>query len=151
MSLQASCLSLMDRLAGVPDFDYFLDPALLLQLQANSNQIWATTPNDPVSQLWVLFRLGTPLACILNSIRPPNQQLSVNNADLSFANINTCKERVFHFIVACLQDLNFTHENVFTISELYHDNPEGFLKVLNTVGKVLDRLEANPSQRATAV
>ncbi|OAQ31529.1 CDC24-domain-containing protein [Linnemannia elongata AG-77] len=151
MSLQASCLNLMDRLAGVPDFDHFLNPTLLLQLQANSNAIWETTPNDPVSQLWILFRLGTPLACILNSVRPPNQQLNVDSGDLSFANINACKERVFHFIVACLQDLHFTHENVFTISELYHDNPEGFLKVLNTVGKVLDRLEASPGLGATAV
>ncbi|KAG0304282.1 hypothetical protein BGZ97_001559 [Linnemannia gamsii] len=151
MSLQASCLDLMGRLAGVPNFEHFLDPALLLQLQANSNAIWETTPNDPVSQLWILFRLGTPLACILNSVRPPNQQQNIDNEDLSFANINTCKERVFHFIVACLQDLHFTHENVFTISELYHDNPQGFLKVLNTVSKVLDRLEASPNPGATAV
>ncbi|KAF9079886.1 hypothetical protein BGX29_006167 [Mortierella sp. GBA35] len=149
MSLQASCLNLIDRLAGVPDFNQFLDPALLLQLQANS--IWETTPNDPVSQLWILFRLGTPLACVLNSVQPPNQQVNIDNGDLSFANINTCKERVFHFIVACLQDLQFTHDNLFTISELYHDNPEGFLKVINTVGKVLDRFEANPSLGARAV
>ncbi|KAF9079794.1 hypothetical protein BGX29_002078 [Mortierella sp. GBA35] len=126
MSLYQSCLNLIERLAGVPGFEHYLDPDLLHHLQADS--AWAATPNDPVTQLWILFRLGTPLACILNGLRP-HQQLNIHSADLSLANVNACKEWVFHFIVACLQDLKFEKENVFTISELYHDNTNGFVKV----------------------
>ncbi|KAG0375824.1 hypothetical protein BGX24_008618 [Mortierella sp. AD032] len=129
MSLYQSCLNLIERLAGVPDFEQYLDPDLLHHLQADS--AWASTPNDPVTQLWILFRLGTPLACILNGLRP-HQQLNIHSAELSLANVNACKEWVFHFIVACLQDFKFEKENVFTISELYHDNTNGFVKRATT-------------------
>ncbi|KAK3826642.1 MAG: CDC24 calponin-domain-containing protein [Linnemannia elongata] len=126
MSLYQSCLNLIERLAGVPDFEQYLDQDLLHHLQADS--AWgASTPNDPVTQLWILFRLGTPLACILNGLRP-HQQFNLQSTELSLANVNGCKEFVFHFIVACLQDFKFEKENVFTISELYHDNTNGFVK-----------------------
>ncbi|KAF9361484.1 hypothetical protein BGX26_002834 [Mortierella sp. AD094] len=138
VSLYQSCLNLIDRLAGVPDFEQYLDPELLQHIYG-SNSI--TGPNDPVSQLWVLFRLGAPLACIFNGFRP-KQPLEINNTDASLSNVNTCKASVFHFIVACRKELQFKEEDVFTISELYQDDTNGFVKVIKTVGMVLDRMEA---------
>ncbi|KAF8955931.1 hypothetical protein BGZ46_002510, partial [Entomortierella lignicola] len=122
VSLYQSCLNLIDRLAGVPDFEQYLDPELLHNIYG-SNTI--ACPNDPVSQLWVLFRLGAPLACIFNGLRP-KEPLKVNNTDASLSNVNTCKASVFYFLVSCIQELQFKDEDVFTISELYQDDTNGF-------------------------
>ncbi|KAF9935450.1 hypothetical protein FBU30_000048 [Linnemannia zychae] len=145
MSLYLSCLNLIERLAGVPDFEQFLSPDLLLRLQAES--ALDSTPNDPVSQLWILFRLGTPFGCILNGFKP-SQPFDIQSAELSLTNVNACKEWVFRFIVACLKEHQFEKENVFTISELYHDNTNGFVKVINTVSMVLDLMERKGLLRA---
>ncbi|KAI1309713.1 hypothetical protein EDD11_004055 [Mortierella claussenii] len=136
VSLYQSCLNLIERLAGVPDFEQYLDPELLQNIQAGSPHsattaaITITTsgcPNDPVSQLWVLFRLGAPLACIFNGLRP-KQPLEINNTDESLTNVQTCKASVFRFLVACLHELQFKNEDVFTISDLFQDDTNGFVK-----------------------
>ncbi|KAF9159810.1 hypothetical protein BGX21_002896, partial [Mortierella sp. AD011] len=125
VSLYQSCLNLIDRLAGVPDFEQYLDPELLQR--SNHGPHSPTGSNDPVNQLWVLFRLGAPLACIFNGFRP-KQLLEINNIEASLSNVNTCKASVFHFIIACRQELHFKEEDVFTISELYQDDTNGFVK-----------------------
>ncbi|KAI8606228.1 hypothetical protein EDD21DRAFT_298530 [Dissophora ornata] len=145
VSLYQSCLNLIERLAGVPDFEQYLDPELLLNIQAGSPS--TMSPNDPVSQLWILFRLGAPLACIFNGLRP-KQPLKINNTDTSVNNVNACKASVFHFLVACLQELQFKDDDLFTISELYQDDTNGFVKVIRTVSMVLDRMEAQGLLRA---
>jgi len=128
VSLYQACLNLMDRLSGVPDFEQYLDPELLMSVQEGSPSTMSV--NDPVSQLWVLFRLGTPLACIFNGLRP-TKPLEVNNTNLTLSNINTCKASVFRFLVGCRQELQFKDEDLFTISELYQDDTNGFVKVTN--------------------
>ncbi|KAG0204675.1 hypothetical protein BGX28_003463 [Mortierella sp. GBA30] len=145
VSLYQSCLNLIERLAGVPDFEQYLDPELLQNIHAGSPS--ASSPNDPVSQLWVLFRLGAPLACIFNGLRP-KQPLKINNTSASLSNVNACKASVFHFLVSCLQELHFKDEDLFTISELYQDDTNGFVKVIRTVSMVLDRMEAQGLLRA---
>ncbi|KAG0289216.1 hypothetical protein BGZ98_003934, partial [Dissophora globulifera] len=126
VSLYQSCLNLIERLAGVPNFEQYLDPDLLHNIYAGS-PCTATSANDPVSQLWVLFRLGAPLACIFNGLRP-KQLLKINNTGCSLNNVNACKASVFHFLVACLQELQFKDDDLFTISELYQDDTNGFVK-----------------------
>ncbi|KAG0260847.1 hypothetical protein BG011_001600 [Mortierella polycephala] len=139
VSLYQSCLNLIERLAGVPDFEQYLDPELLQNIQAGSPH--HSSPNDPVHQLWNLFRLGAPLACIFNGLRPKHP-LRINSMDFSLNNVNACKASVFHFLVACLQELQFKDVDMFTISELYQDDTNGFVKVIKTVTMVLDRMEA---------
>ncbi|KAF9916836.1 hypothetical protein BX616_002666 [Lobosporangium transversale] len=138
VSLYQSCLNLMERLAGVPDFEQYLDPEFLQNIQAGVSTL--TSPNDPVSQLWTLFRLGAPLACIFNGLRP-KEPLKINNKDTNLTNINACKIPVFRFLVACRQELQFKDEDLFTISELYQDDTNGFVKVIKTISMVLDRME----------
>ncbi|KAF9574043.1 hypothetical protein BGW38_008359, partial [Lunasporangiospora selenospora] len=125
VSLYQSCLTVMERLSGVPDFEAYLDQDLLRSVQAGDPE--KNIPNDPVHQLWGLLRLGAPLACIFNGLRP-KEPLKVNNADANLSNLNACKASVFHFIVACRQELQFAESDLFTISELYQDNTNGFVK-----------------------
>ncbi|KAG0271178.1 hypothetical protein BGZ95_001054 [Linnemannia exigua] len=138
VSLYQSCLNLIERLSGVPDFEDYLNPEILQNTQAGTPS--GSSPNDPVNQLWVLFRLGSPLACIFNGLRP-KEPLKINNADNNLSNVNACKATVFRFLVACRQELQFSEENLFTISELYQDDTNGFVKVIKTVSMVLDRME----------
>lgn len=126
VSLYQSCLNLIERLSGVPDFEDYLNPEILQNTQAGSPS--SSGPNDPVNQLWVLFRLGSPLACIFNGLRP-REPLKINNADNNLSNVNACKATVFRFLVGCRQELQFSEENLFTISELYQDDTNGFVKV----------------------
>ncbi|KAK3822004.1 MAG: hypothetical protein JOS17DRAFT_688027 [Linnemannia elongata] len=145
VSLYQSCLNLIERLSGVPDFEDYLNPEILQNTQAGSPS--SSGPNDPVNQLWVLFRLGSPLACIFNGLRP-REPLKINNADNNLSNVNACKATVFRFLVGCRQELQFSEENLFTISELYQDDTNGFVKVIKTVSMVLDRMEDQGLLRA---
>ncbi len=128
VSLYQSCLNLLERLSGVPDFEEYLDPEMLQSTQAGTPSSSGSSPNDPVHQLWGLFRLGSPLACIFNGLRP-KEPLKINNADTSLSNVNACKASVFRFLVACRQELQFSEDDLFTISELYQDDTNGFVKV----------------------
>ncbi|KAI1320306.1 hypothetical protein EDD11_001521 [Mortierella claussenii] len=145
VSLYQSCLNLVERLSGVPDFKEYLDPDMLQNTQAGTPS--TSSPNDPVNQLWVLFRLGSPLACIFNGLRP-KEPLKINNADTNLSNVNACKASVFRFLVACRQELQFGEDDLFTISELYQDDTNGFVKVIKTVSMVLDRMEDHGLLRA---
>ncbi|KAF8938651.1 hypothetical protein EDD21DRAFT_392791 [Dissophora ornata] len=145
VSLYQSCLNLTERLAGVPDFEDYLNPDLLQSTHAGSPA--GSSPNDPVNQLWVLFRLGSPLACIFNGLRP-KEPLKINNSDANLSNANACKASVFRFLVACRQELQFSEDDLFTISELYQDDTNGFVKVIKTVSMVLDRMEDQGLLRA---
>ncbi|KAF9108992.1 hypothetical protein BGX27_008146 [Mortierella sp. AM989] len=148
VSLYQSCLNLLERLSGVPDFDEYLEylnSDMLQNTQAGTPL--GTSPNDPVNQLWVLFRLGSPLACIFNGLRP-KQPLKINSTDTSLSNINASKAAVFRFLVACRSELQFGENDLFTITELYQDDTNGFVKVIKAVSMVLDRMEEQGLLRA---
>jgi len=147
VSLYQSCLNLLERLSGVPDFEEYLDPEILQSTQAGTPSSSGSSPNDPVHQLWGLFRLGSPLACIFNGLRP-KEPLKINNVDTSLSNVNACKASVFRFLVACRQELQFSEDDLFTISELYQDDTNGFVKVIKTISMVLDRMEDQGLLRA---
>ena len=130
MSLYQSCLNLLERLSGVPDFEEYLNPDLLQSTQAGTPS--GSSPNDPVNQLWVLFRLGSPLACIFNGLRPL-EPLKINSTDNNLSNVNACKALVFRFLVACRKELQFSEDDLFSITELYQDDTNGFVKVKSSL------------------
>jgi cell division control protein 24 len=46
-----------------------------------------------------------------------------------------CKDNVYHFILACRQELNLPEASDFSISELYKDDTHGFVKVCDIFEK----------------
>ncbi|KAF9403146.1 hypothetical protein BGZ94_004692, partial [Podila epigama] len=120
-----SCLNLIERLAAVPKFEQYLTPDILAHIQAGPPSA-STAQDDPVSQLWALFRLGEPLAALYNALRP-RIPLQINKSD-SPNHIRTAKAWVFHFLVGCWEELQIPKEELFTISELYQDDTNGFVK-----------------------
>ncbi|KAJ3097831.1 hypothetical protein HDU97_004528 [Phlyctochytrium planicorne] len=137
-SLFQACMTLIEKLYGFPLFEFYLFP--------DGTAMYQTDPPpliDPVAILWGCFRLGAPL-CILYNQLNPRSPLNVNDVSSirppKYTNI--CKDNVYHFIVACKRELDISEKDVFSISELYKDDTNGFVKVLKTVDLVMERIES---------
>ncbi|KAI9323598.1 hypothetical protein BX666DRAFT_2016780 [Dichotomocladium elegans] len=151
-SLYHTCRSVLDRLAAVEGMAEFLDldpqpPSQLNPSTSTSSTLSATEPTtptgisgNPLSKLWSICRRGTPLCILFNALHP-ELPLKVADRDPNLNQLNTCKASVYHFLVACRNQLGFPEEDVFTITDLYQDDTNGFVKVVNTINKILHLLE----------
>lgn len=126
-SLYHICRSVLDRLSAVDGMSNYLD---------SKNEEDHT---DPLSKLTLICRQGFPLCTLYNALKP-EKLLSVDT-DPNLNAVNSCKANVYHFIVACRQHLLFPEEDMFTITDLYQDDTNGFVKVVNTINKLLQLLE----------
>lgn len=123
VSLYQTCRIIIDRLKDVPLFE-----ALYLQDDGTSQTPSSTTTlKDPVNDLWRCFRTGATL-CHLYNATMPDIELSVR-PEPTMTNMNACKAEVYHFLLACKNHLGFGDDDLFTISELYSENTNGFVKV----------------------
>ncbi|ODQ81371.1 hypothetical protein BABINDRAFT_160720 [Babjeviella inositovora NRRL Y-12698] len=89
--------------------------------------------HDPVTQLWKLCQQGSPL-CLLFNVIKPSQALPVVASD----DLRICKKSVYDFLIACKVHLNFQDEELFTISDVFANQSEGFLKVVGVLNAVCD-------------
>ena len=156
-SVYQKCLQLRIRLSKVENFIPFIktgansnDP---LSNNDSSNPTPLPTPpisSNAVSQLWACFRLGSSLCFLYNQLGYDQLEIS-DNLDLS--NQSICKKGVARFIMACKKlgdteraesggSKGWTTDDLFTVSDLYKTDTNGFIKVLHTVNLVLDRLES---------
>ncbi|GAA5930759.1 uncharacterized protein JCM15063_002450 [Sporobolomyces koalae] len=160
-SLYQNCLSVRDRLSRVPDFkarffdnEELLSPAAAVNA-ANGSTAWNGASNfgggpedsnplgsqaDPVSQCLNVLRLGSSLCFLFNKLGH-SHQLDVNPA-ATLGNLKACQRGTAHFIMACKQDLGWTESDLFAVNELYYQDTNGVVKVVHTVTKLLDELEA---------
>lgn len=112
-SLYHSCCSIIEKLLLVPDIE---------------NYIVFTAENidsNPLNKIWDICRQGIPLAALFNALNP---RIPIP-IDRSSTRLNDCKKNVYHFIVSCRQDLLLKEEELFTLSDLYKDSINGFIKV----------------------
>ncbi|KAL7319383.1 Guanine nucleotide exchange factor for Cdc42p [Mucor circinelloides] len=148
-SLYHTCRSVLDKLALVEGMTYYLDfenlslitsttGSSVMSSESGSTTSSGNLSNDPLTKLWELCRRGAPLATLFNALNPaePLKLDFTQNQQL-----NECKKTVYHFIVACRNQLEFKEEDVFTLSDLYKDNTNGFVKVVNTIDLILQLLE----------
>ncbi|UZJ53026.1 hypothetical protein CBS101457_002346 [Exobasidium rhododendri] len=152
-SLYQACLTLRDRLWCVPGFG----EAFLSQggeeavggfssalpspngLSSPANSRPRINASDPVTQLWQCFRLGAPLCWLFNNLKPRNEL--VINPDANRSNANECKKQVAKFIIALNHELAWDSDDIFTVSQLYLNDTNGFVKVIRTISKLLDVFE----------
>lgn len=121
VSLYQTCRIISDRLRQVSGFEeaYMQDMGTV--------QSPLSSARDPVTELWKCFRLGASL-CHLYNATQPDIELSVR-PEATMSNLNACKAEVYHFLLACKNHLGFADEALFSISELYSENTNGFVKV----------------------
>jgi cell division control protein 24 len=86
--------------------------------------------SDPISVLWHAFRAGGLFLIgqlAAPSTTPPDLDTLVQTPKGVYT--NACKKAVYQFIVICKQSLGFLEEDLFSISELYKDDTNCFVKV----------------------
>ena len=125
-SLFQICVSLRQRLLGVPGFEDSLQ----------EEEEYADQDTDPVTLLWRTFRRGYPLQLLYNALRP-SQPLELN---MALKEEKRGKAATFKFLQACLNDLKFPSDECFIVTDLYGDDTTGFVKVTRVVNRVLDIL-----------
>ncbi|KAK4048435.1 Guanine nucleotide exchange factor for Cdc42p [Microbotryomycetes sp. JL201] len=156
-SLYQNCKTVLDRLRRVPGFEQqFLRPDTGdgddtgghdssadrdddTSDVNNSKQRRSTISDDPVSRSLHCLRLGSSLCYLFNQLDLPHQ-LDVN-PHASMHNLKACQRGTAHFVMACKQDLGWADTDLFAIHELYGQDTNGVVKVINTVTKMLDLLE----------
>lgn len=135
-SLYPLCLDLLERLYCVEGFEKYL-----IQGQNNmpNNSSIVGTPttengpnniirNDPVTLLWQTFRLGHPLCVLFNALKPQKEAI-IEETKPGTSEIKTRQKNVFHFLMGCREELKLEPGQMFTISQLYQDDTNGFVKV----------------------
>ncbi|KXL45960.1 hypothetical protein M433DRAFT_66417 [Acidomyces richmondensis BFW] len=125
-SLFQICVSLQQRLRGVPKFDKSLEEVKNM----------ADDDTDPVTLLWRTFRKGLPLMYLYNALNPETP-LTLGEG---IRDDKKGKAATFKFLQACVNDLKFPQEECFIVTDLYGDDTTGFVKVAKVVNRVLDLL-----------
>ncbi|KAG5461166.1 MAG: Dbl homology domain-containing protein, partial [Olpidium bornovanus] len=149
-SLYQQCLHLAGRLLCVPGFEIYLDPDVNPDIVTFPDGSLSPA-SDPVKALWTAFRTGAALCALYNGGRP-KEPLEVKDLD-GLTSLNDCKKSVYRFLLACKTELQFRDNQLFSISELYKDDTNGFVKarirltpvkpqVVQVVSEIVDRLEA---------
>ncbi|KAI9317440.1 hypothetical protein BX666DRAFT_2154039 [Dichotomocladium elegans] len=156
-SLYHTCRAVLNGLAAIPGFDEYLsmEPIMPVMTAAKEDGIAAFTTikstsmtsdaaaaaaavsNDPLNKLWSICREGSSLCLLYNTLK--------NTAPIKIGEMSKAKPKacVYHFIVACRDHLGMPEDHLFTVSDLFQDNTNGFVKVVNTVSHILGLLETN--------
>ncbi|CAG8522326.1 3564_t:CDS:2 [Funneliformis mosseae] len=140
-SLYPLCIDLLERLYCVEGFEQYLIQG---QNNVSNNSSIVGTPtsengpnsiirNDPITLLWQTFRLGYPLCALYNALKP--------QTELKITIETKPKDSVYKFLAACMKELQFKSEQLFTITQLYQDDTNGFVNVIGTVKLVTDKIE----------
>ncbi|ORX73258.1 hypothetical protein DL89DRAFT_220494 [Linderina pennispora] len=154
-SIFQNSLNLLDKLACIPGFESYLSSLLD---DSSRDAPGGSQYLDPIQLLWDTFRQGTSL-CVLYNALGPAEPLRTTLDDVPNT-LNQRKDRVYRFVKACKENQIVRDEDLFTISDLFKDDTNSFVKVLKTVGIVLDviegrglldmsKLEKKPSARFT--
>ncbi|CDH50181.1 related to cdc24-gtp gdp exchange factor forcdc42p [Lichtheimia corymbifera JMRC:FSU:9682] len=125
-SLYHTCRSVLDGMAAVPGLLPYLD-----------NETTTQQHNDPLSKLWSICRQGSNLCLLFNTLRS-DTPIKLQQNDGTSMKPKAC---VYHFIIACRDHLKLPEDQLFTVTDLYQDDTNGFVKVVNTVNHLLELLE----------
>ncbi|KAI9364500.1 hypothetical protein DFJ73DRAFT_934402 [Zopfochytrium polystomum] len=133
-------MQLIEKLYSFPLFEFYLFPEGLSMYLDPIAPVFI----QPVPVLWDAFRLGAPLCMVYNHL---NLAQPLKVSDVSSVRpgqyVKVCKDNVYHFVVACKDQLHIPEAKDFTPSELYKDDTHGFMKVLKMVQEIVSRIEAN--------
>ncbi|KAI8382422.1 hypothetical protein BD560DRAFT_365030 [Blakeslea trispora] len=119
-SIYYTCRSVLNALQFVPGFEEYMENA-------------AESGTDTLTKLWHICRQGSSLCYLFNATKPEKP--------ITIAPNSKPKAFIYHFIIGCRDQLNFPEETLFLVTDLIQNDTNGFVKVVNTVKRVLDILE----------
>lgn len=117
--LYQTCSTLRERLKDVHGFDEFFAEAIDRS---------PDDAEDPVTQLWNIFKLGSPLCYLFNASAPkvaiPDEFVHLRTDD-----VREQKKAAFQFLKGVRDEYPELQEDTFIITHLYSDDTNGFVKV----------------------
>lgn len=119
-SIYHTCRSVLNALSCVEGFEIYFNE------QLQDNTLTLPHANDPLTELWHICLQGSSLCYLYNTLRP-DQPIMTENKNNSAA--NKSKACVYHFIIACRDQLHFAEDTLFTVTELFQNDTNGFVKV----------------------
>ncbi|KAK9702352.1 Guanine nucleotide exchange factor for Cdc42p, partial [Basidiobolus ranarum] len=130
----SDCRRLLRRLHKVPSLSGFIDSQ---QVVCSATDSYCPFPSgtNPITTLWNTFRLGSSLCALFNATEP--ETLLEVDEGITLDNLKACKHSVYHFLLGCKNQLGLNDDALFTITELYQDDTNKFLKVSHTVELLL--------------
>ncbi|KAI8590944.1 Pleckstrin homology domain-containing protein, partial [Geranomyces variabilis] len=131
VSLYQQTMSLIEKLYSLPGFDFYMFP----------HGIDENTVIAPFEVIWSCFRLGSPFCHLYNQLRPRKRLAVPDVPTLKPPYNNTCKKAVYEFIVACKAELQLSDKELFSISGLYKDDTNEFVKLVETISIVVQKIE----------
>lgn len=143
-SLYQSCVELVRRLSCVPGFSAeFLGRGDIAVGTQEPGTPTTASLNDPVSTLWQCFRLGRSLCTLFNLYagRTGLDPIPLS-VDPKLSNANACKALVMRFVIALKEKVGWPPDDTFTVSQLYLNDTNGFVRVVRTVNELLNLMEA---------
>jgi cell division control protein 24 len=81
-----------------------------------------------MSRLWHFCRQGTSLCLLFNTLGP-KAPIPLVEQDLSPTPVHKPKHYVYHFIIACLEQLPFDSDSFFSLTDVFEDDTNGFVRV----------------------
>jgi len=127
-SLFQQCLKLIEKIYPLEGFDTILFP------DDDFSKI-----SDPVKIIWDMCRLGSPL-CLLYNLLQPATPLEIKQGD-NMSKSNASKRCVFLFIQACRTDLRIPEDELFKITDVFKEDTNLFVKVVNVLNILLKTIE----------
>ncbi|KAI8332227.1 hypothetical protein BC941DRAFT_402712 [Chlamydoabsidia padenii] len=101
------------------------------------------TSSTPMSRLWHFCRQGTSLCILFNTLKPDTPiPLVAEQQGLSITTAQKPKAHVYHFIIACRDQLHFNPDTLFTLKDVFQDDTNGFVRVINLLKKVVEMMES---------
>ncbi|ORX43613.1 hypothetical protein BCR36DRAFT_415463 [Piromyces finnis] len=127
-SLYQQCLKLIEKIYPLEGFD------TILFSDGDYSKI-----SDPVKIIWDMCRLGSPL-CLLYNLLQPTTPLEAKQGD-NISKANVSKRCVFLFIQACRSDLHIPEDELFKITDVFKEDTNLFIKVVNVLNILLKTIE----------
>ncbi|KAJ1881476.1 Guanine nucleotide exchange factor for Cdc42p, partial [Kickxella alabastrina] len=136
-SIYQKSINLLDKLACIDGFE----PYMTAMFDDGARDMKEGAPYlNPIQLLWDTFRQGTSLCVIYNALHP-SEPLDTS-LDETKNILRQRKERVYRFVKACKETQAVRDEDLFTISELFKDDTNSFVKVLKTIEIVVDAVQS---------
>ncbi|PVU97067.1 hypothetical protein BB561_000779 [Smittium simulii] len=139
VSIYKQSLDLLDKLACIDGFEPYFEN-LLVNCKDQDASKRLELYRDPMQLVWEILQKGVPLCILYNSLRPQDPILIETTDSTS---LNAVKRPVYSFLKACKDHEIVPQDDLFTITELFKDDTNSFVKVLKTVLIVVDRIETN--------
>jgi cell division control protein 24 len=149
-SLYQISLTLISRLERVPGMQVYLDACEndhLLQPSRDSGSTTDLTQEirsptasttsllignisagnrvDPVTKLWRFLRMGSSLCALFNGLNPKNPL----KAGPPSNDVKASKRAVYDFVQGCKAELDYSDDELFTISNVFSDSTADLIKV----------------------